>query len=31
MEVMHAALHEGMPIRDVVDALLSRPAKGERD
>lgn len=31
MHVMHAALHEGMPIRDVVEALLSRPAKGERD
>jgi glycerol-3-phosphate dehydrogenase (NAD(P)+) len=31
MHVMHAALHEGMPIRDVIDALLSRPAKGERD
>ena len=31
MQVMHAALHEKMPIRDVVEALLSRPAKGERD
>jgi glycerol-3-phosphate dehydrogenase (NAD(P)+) len=31
MSVMHAALYEGMPIRSVVEALLSRPAKGERD
>jgi glycerol-3-phosphate dehydrogenase (NAD(P)+) len=31
MSVMHAALYDGMPIRDVVEALLSRPAKGERD
>jgi len=31
MHVMHAALHEGMPIKEVVEALLSRPAKGERD
>jgi glycerol-3-phosphate dehydrogenase (NAD(P)+) len=31
MHVMHAALHEGMPMKDVVEALLSRPAKGERD
>ena len=31
MAVMNAALYEGMPIRNVVEALLSRPAKGERD
>jgi glycerol-3-phosphate dehydrogenase (NAD(P)+) len=31
MEVMHAALHEGLPVRQAIDQLLSRPAKGERD
>ncbi len=31
MDVMHAALHEGMPVRNAIDALLTRPAKGERD
>jgi glycerol-3-phosphate dehydrogenase (NAD(P)+) len=31
MNVMHAALYEGMPMRDVIHNLLSRPAKGERD
>jgi len=31
IDVMHAALHEHMPVRDAIDALLSRPAKGERD
>jgi glycerol-3-phosphate dehydrogenase (NAD(P)+) len=31
MAVMHAALHQGMPIREAVDALLARPAGSERD
>jgi glycerol-3-phosphate dehydrogenase (NAD(P)+) len=31
MQVMHAALHEGLPMRQALDLLLSRPAKGERD
>ncbi len=31
MDVMHAALHEGMPVREAIDRLLSRPAKSERD
>ena len=31
MDVMHAALHEGLPVRQAIDLLLSRPAKGERD
>ena len=31
MDVMYAALHEGMPVREAITALLGRPAKGERD
>ena len=31
MDVMHAALHEGLPMREAIGLLLSRPAKGERD
>ena len=31
MEVMHSALHRGMPMREAVDALLARPAGDERD
>jgi len=31
MDVMHAAMHEGMPVREAIDRLLSRPAKSERD
>jgi glycerol-3-phosphate dehydrogenase (NAD(P)+) len=31
MDVMHAALHEGLPVRQAIDLLLARPAKGERD
>jgi glycerol-3-phosphate dehydrogenase (NAD(P)+) len=31
MDVMHAALHRGMPMREAVDALLARPAGSERD
>lgn len=31
MEVMHEALHRGMPMRDAVAALLARPAGRERD
>jgi glycerol-3-phosphate dehydrogenase (NAD(P)+) len=31
MDVMHAALHEGLPVRQAIDMLLTRPAKGERD
>jgi glycerol-3-phosphate dehydrogenase (NAD(P)+) len=31
MDVMHAALHENLPVREAIDFLLSRPAKGERD
>jgi len=31
MAVMHAALHQGMPMREAVDALLARPAGSERD
>jgi glycerol-3-phosphate dehydrogenase (NAD(P)+) len=31
MDVMHAALHEGLPVREAIDRLLSRPAKSERD
>jgi glycerol-3-phosphate dehydrogenase (NAD(P)+) len=31
MDVMHAALHEGLPVRQAIEILLSRPAKGERD
>ena len=31
MDVMYAALHEGMPMRDAVNALLTRPAGSERD
>jgi glycerol-3-phosphate dehydrogenase (NAD(P)+) len=31
MDVMHQALHEGLPVRQAIDLLLSRPAKGERD
>jgi len=31
MDVMHAALHHGMPMRDAVAALLARPAGHERD
>jgi glycerol-3-phosphate dehydrogenase (NAD(P)+) len=31
MEVMHAAIHEGLPMRQAVDALLARPVGIERD
>ena len=31
MAVMYAALHQGMPILEAVDALLARPAGPERD
>jgi glycerol-3-phosphate dehydrogenase (NAD(P)+) len=31
MDVMHAALHEQLPVREAITFLLSRPAKGERD
>ncbi len=31
MEVMHAALHHDMPMRDAVAALLARPVGHERD
>jgi glycerol-3-phosphate dehydrogenase (NAD(P)+) len=31
MDVMFSALHEGMPVREAIDRLLARPAKGERD
>jgi len=31
MRVMHAAIHEGMPMREAVDALLARPVGIERD
>jgi len=31
MAVMHAALHQGKPMREAVDALLARPAGHERD
>jgi glycerol-3-phosphate dehydrogenase (NAD(P)+) len=31
MDVMYSALHEGMPVREAITALLTRPAKGERD
>jgi glycerol-3-phosphate dehydrogenase (NAD(P)+) len=31
MDVMHAALHRGMPMREAVDALLARPVGHERD
>jgi glycerol-3-phosphate dehydrogenase (NAD(P)+) len=31
MDVMHSALHEGLPVRQAIDMLLSRPAKDERD
>ncbi len=31
MDVMHAALHEGMPMREAIDSLLARPARSERD
>jgi len=31
MAVMHAALHQGMPTREAIGALLSRPARMERE
>jgi glycerol-3-phosphate dehydrogenase (NAD(P)+) len=31
MDVMYAAIHEGLPMRAAIDALLSRPAKSERE
>ena len=31
MDVMHAAIHEGLPMRDAIDHLLSRPVKSERE
>ncbi|HTR51915.1 MAG TPA: NAD(P)H-dependent glycerol-3-phosphate dehydrogenase [Kofleriaceae bacterium] len=31
IDVMYAAMHEHMPVREAIDFLLSRPAKGERD
>ena len=31
MDVMHAALHQGMPVREAIDRLLSRPARSERE
>jgi len=31
MEVMHAALHEGIPMREAVERLLARPVGSERD
>jgi glycerol-3-phosphate dehydrogenase (NAD(P)+) len=31
MAVMHAAIHEGLPVRQAVDALLARQVGIERD
>ncbi|MEO8552245.1 MAG: NAD(P)H-dependent glycerol-3-phosphate dehydrogenase [Kofleriaceae bacterium] len=31
MEVMHAALHENLPMREAVERLLARPVGSERD
>jgi len=31
MDVMHAALHEGIPMREAVERLLARPVGSERD
>jgi glycerol-3-phosphate dehydrogenase (NAD(P)+) len=31
MSVMHSLIHEGMPVREAVDALLARPVGIERD
>ena len=31
MRVMYAAIHEGMPMREAVTALLARPVGIERD
>ena len=31
MDVMHAALHEGLPMREAVERLLARPVGSERD
>ena len=31
MDVMHSALHEGLPMREAVERLLARPVGSERD
>jgi glycerol-3-phosphate dehydrogenase len=31
MDVMHAALHEHLPMREAVERLLARPVGSERD
>ena len=31
IDAMHAIIHEGVPVRDVMTRLLSRPPKMERD
>jgi len=31
VDAMHAIIHEGMSVRDVISKLLTRPARSERD
>jgi glycerol-3-phosphate dehydrogenase (NAD(P)+) len=31
IDAMHAVIHEGVPVREAIDRLLSRPARSERE
>jgi len=31
IDAMHAIIHEGVPVRDAILRLLTRPARSERD
>jgi glycerol-3-phosphate dehydrogenase (NAD(P)+) len=31
IDTMHAVIHEGVPVREAINMLLGRPARGERD